>query len=357
MHKLTAIVLAGLTIGFSSSSRADIVTGAGPGGGPHVKVFDATTTSELDSFLAYSAMFEGGVRVAAGDVTGDGLSDIITGVGPGAGPHVKVFDGDTGAEVRSFFAYSPSFQGGVFVAAGDVDGDTFSDIITGADAGASPHVKVFSGQTSTELRSFNAFAPSFAGGVRVAAGDVNNDGFADIIAGAGPGGGPQVSVFDGVNGNLMLNFVAYNPLFSGGVFVAAGDVDGDGLDEIVTGADAGGSPQVKVFNGQTGTELSSFFAYDLSFSGGVRVAAGDLNGDGAADIITGAGPSATGGPHVKVFDGISGSELQSFFAYNRGFDGGVYVAARTVIPEPTSTVLLMAGYVALASLRRNRFGC
>jgi hypothetical protein len=273
------------------------------------------------------------VRVATGDVNGDGAADIITGAGPGAGPHVKVFDGLTGAEIRSFFAYAPAFVGGVFVAAGDINGDGFDDIITGVGSGG-PHVKVFDGQTGAEIRSFFAFGPGFTGGVRVAAGDVNGDGLADIITGAGPGAGPHVKVFDGLTSAEIRSFFAYDPSFTGGVFVDAGDIDGDGFDDIVTGADRGPA-HVKVMSGATGETLHSFFAFEASFMGGVRVAAGDINGDGFDDIIVGAGPGA--GPHVKVFDGVTGANLRSFFAYDPAFRGGVYVASGDVDgaePEP-----------------------
>jgi hypothetical protein len=165
--------------------------------------------------------------VAAGDVNGDGQMDIITAAGPGGGSHVKVFDGRSLEELRSFFAYGPSFTGGVFVAAGDVDGDGRADIVTGADAGSpGGDVKVFSGATGAELRSFFAFGPRFSGGVRVAAGDVNGDGRVDIVVGAGPGApGGHVKVFDGGTLAELSNFFAFDPSFAGGVFVAAGDVN------------------------------------------------------------------------------------------------------------------------------------
>jgi hypothetical protein len=127
-------------------------------------------------------------------------------------------------------------------------------------------------------------------------------------------------------GTELRNFLAFDAAFSGGVFVAAGDVNGDGLADIVTGAGAGGTPQVRVWNGSSGLELRSFLAYPPAFAGGVRVAAGDLNDDGKADVITGPGPG--GGPHVRVWDGAGGAEIGGFFPYSASFSGGVYVAAQ-----------------------------
>src|SRR5262249_59785610 len=101
------------------------------------------------------------------------------------------------------------------------------------------------------------------------------------------------------NGALVFSFFAYDVNFTGGVFVAAGDVNGDGRADIITGAGASGGPHVKVFSGADLSLLHSFMAYDPAFRGGVRVAAGDVTGDGRADIITGAG--AGGGPHVHAF--------------------------------------------------------
>ena len=174
----------------------------------------------------------------------------------------------------------------------------------------------------------------------MAAGDVNGDGVADIITGAGPGGAPHVKVFDGVTGSLIRSFLAFDPAFDGGIFVAAGDVNSDGMADLVVGADAGGAPHVKVFDGATLAPLQSFFAYDAAFTGGVRVAAGDVNGDGVADIVTGAG--AGGAPNVKVFDGKTGVEIQSFLATAPAFAGGIYVAVSSgsIAPGTMLTTLI-----------------
>src|SRR5262249_11036558 len=99
-------VTASLPGGGSASSVARLfAVGPGVGAAPQVKVYNADGSLRFN-FLAYAAGFTGGVRVATGDVTGDGIDDIVTGAGPDApGGHVKVFDGKTGAEVRSFLAY------------------------------------------------------------------------------------------------------------------------------------------------------------------------------------------------------------------------------------------------------------
>jgi hypothetical protein len=210
-----------------------IITGTGSGGGPHVRVLDGIAGASLAEFFPYDPAFAGGVHVAAGDVTGDGVADLVTAPGPGGGPHVQVFDGAalrTGSvEVTySFFAYDPSFTGGVFVAAADVNGDGRADLITSVGPGGGPHVRVFDGATGAPLAerlgSFFAYDPSFTGGVFVAAADVNGDGRADIITSVGPGGGPHIKVFDGATGITLATplgtFFAYSPGFTGGVFVA-----------------------------------------------------------------------------------------------------------------------------------------
>jgi len=314
-----------------TSHSKSFVTGPGAGAPPQVRRFTGFDRTPVDDFLAYPAQMTAGVRVATGDVNGDGVPDIITAPGPQTPGHLKVFDGNTGAEFRSFFPY-PGFTGGVFVAAGDVDRDGQSDIITGVDTGANAHVKVFSGRTLAEIRSFFAYQ-GFTGGVRVAAGDVDGDGFADIITGSGPGA-TQVKVFSGANNSEIRSFLAYSS-FTVGVFVAAGDVNGDGRADIITGVNSGA--QVKVFDGISNAEIRFLFPYGSGFTGGVRVAGGDINGDGVDDIITGAGPG--GGPHVKVLSGTNGAELTSFFAYADGFTDGVYVGGS---PSPSTC---QAGYV------------
>ena len=313
-----------------------VVTGPDDGAVPIVRLFiDTGQGIQAINVQPYRSNFRGGVRVAVGDVNGDGFPDVITGPGPGMEPLIRVFDGSTGKRLEghngNFLAFPGFFRGGVYVAAGDVNGDGKDDIIVAPDAGMPPIVRVFDGNSGDTLRSFFAYSSFFTGGVRVAAGDVNGDGTADIITGAGPGGGPQVKVFNGANFGLHKSFFAFNSNFTGGVYVAAGDVNGDGKADIITGAGPGGGPHVSVFDGASNQLLRSFFAFNSTFQGGVRVGAGDVNGDGRADIITGPGPG--GGPHVLVFDSQNLSLLHSFFAYNSDFQGGIFVAGNSRRPQ------------------------
>src|SRR5439155_1617539 len=130
---------------------------------------------------------------------------------------------------------------------------------------------------------------------------------------------------DRATGAVVRDFFAYDQSFTGGVRVAVGDVTGDSTPDIVTATGAGGGPHVKVFDGATGKVVREFYAYDAGFSGGVFVAVADLDADGKAEIVT--GPGAGIAPTVKVFSGADGSLLTSFAGFDAGFTGGVRVAA------------------------------
>lgn len=303
-----------------------IVTGSGEGGGPQVRFFDHSGTLVDSGFFAYDETLRTGVRVAAGDIDGDGADELITGPGPGGGPQVRVFKTD-GTLLSQFFAYDKNFKGGIYVAAGDVDGDGVDEIVTGVGDGGGPQVRIFDMHGNPRFTpGFFAYGKSFRGGVKVAVGDFNGDGKEEIITGAGPGGGPQVMGYTRY-GVRILNFFAYAEHIRTGVNVSAGDADGDGKVEIITGAGPGGGPQVRFFDGKgqpnpSGTK--DFFAYAEHVRSGVEIATFDFDEDGDVDIISGAGKG--GGPQVRKFDGKGSVLFHGFFAYDEAFRGGVHVA-------------------------------
>jgi hypothetical protein len=231
----------------------------------------------LGSFLAYDAGSRAGVWVAAGDINQDGFTDIITGPDSGGGPPlVKVFTGETGALHAAFMAYEGTFQGGVRLAAGDINGDSVLDIVTAPGPGRAPQVRVFDGLHLTDppIARFLAFANNYRHGLYLAVGDINGDGRADIVAGGGAGSRRLVCVFDGTNlSNTIATFEPYEAQAGDSIRVAVTDIDGDGDLEIVTATGLGGSSAPKVFDVElTPEEVDDFFA-STDFVKGLFVAA------------------------------------------------------------------------------------
>jgi CSLREA domain-containing protein len=347
-----------VTLG-QNSNPASFPIGLGDGSNGMATVVNLQANGHTVSSLSPIPGFTGPITRAVGDLNGDGIADTVWAVASRGGPRVRIIAGGSGAVLADFFAFAPSFTGGVNVAVADVNRDGKLDVIVGAGTGGGPEVKVIDGAKLTQIQAngeiatsallgdFFAYAPVFTGGVSVAAADINGDGHADIITGAGPGGGPHVKVIDGTkleqtqaNGliqdsALLAGFFAFSPTFSGGVNVAAGDFSGDAIPDIIVGAGAGGGPEVRVLDGtkltatqadgqiQQSSALADFFAYESAFLGGVRVDAVDVNGDGKLDIVTGAGPG--GGPLVKVFRATDLSLVDNFFADAQTFNGGVFV--------------------------------
>lgn len=296
--------------------------GADASGGPAVHVYDSTSGALKYSFFAYGAKFTGGVRVAVGDVNRDGIDDIVTAAGPGGGPQVRVFSGKDGSLMGSFFAYDQKFTGGAYVAVGDVNHDGYDDIITGPGKGGGPQVRVFSGEDFSVLQSYFAYGAKFAGGVRVAAGYIDTDQNADVITAPGPGGGPNVKVFSGKDGSLLRSFMAYGPAVTTGVYVAAGDMNSDGFSDIITGTGEGSAPNIKVFSGEDNTLLSTFLAGPANATAGWRVGSADADGNGVADILVAPGPG--GAPNLKAYT-LAGTLLETSPVFAPAFQGGVFV--------------------------------
>ena len=298
----------------SGEANNYIVAGLGIGSFPQLKVLK-TDGSIFKSFYAYSPHFNGAINVAAGDVNGDGNDEIITGAGEGGGPHIRIFNIE-GQVVSQFFAYEKDFRGGVNVAIGDIDNDGINEIITGKGKGGQPTVKVFDFQ-GNKKEEFFAYGENFFGGVKVAAGDVNGDGNDEIITGAGEGGGPHVRLFK-ADGTLISQFFAYNKYFKGGVNVAAGDLHGDGIAEIVVSVESNSVPTVRIFNYQ-GAMLNSFFAYEPNLLVGMNVAVGDIDNNGVSEILT--GPSIGGSSLIKVFN-LQGKLRYELLAHLQNYKGG-----------------------------------
>lgn len=285
-------------------------------------------------------------RTAVGDVNGDGVVDLIVGAGPGGGSVVTIYDGKTQAVIRTFSAFESAFTGGVFVAATDLNGDGFADYVVTPDQSGGGRVQIRSGKDGAQFIGdfFGIDDTAFRGGARASFGDVNADGVPDLVVSAGFGGGPRVAVFNGLSllpggapGRLMSDFFTFETALRNGAYVAVGDIDGDGFAELIAGGGPGGGPRVTAFSGktlitsnaQTLTQVANFFAGDSANRDGVRLAAKDLDGDYKIDLVVGLG--AAGSPQVRTFLGKSlptsgtGTADQDFNPFTTPPLGGVFV--------------------------------
>jgi len=305
--------------------------GADSGGGPLVTItFNNTDTlgngPQYLSFFAYNTSFTGGVRVALGDVNGDGNRDIITAAGPSGSPHIKVFTIDFATltvnpqPISQFYAFNlPTFKGGVYIAAGDTNNDGFDDIICGAGATGGPRVEVYGGtssgvNTTSPLNNFFAYAPKFNGGVVVTAGQRNSNAGDEVIVAPASNAGYNIRSFD-VNGlgsspRLVDDFFAFNDFKSrGGLSIAAGNLDqGAGITDLVVGT-TNNQFGVILNNEPTGIPVTNVFN---KFSGAIRAGvARNSNGQEVAVALAGPG----GSPVASIFSFETSGLVQSESAY------------------------------------------
>jgi hypothetical protein len=314
--------------------------------------YPTTPTATLSPFGTIPA----NVRTAVADVDGDGVPDTILVTGPGTPVRFAVISGkdDKTVLVPPTDPFGGNFTGGGFVSAADFDGDGRAEVVITPDQGGGPNVVLFSlkpdGTLATPKAFFALGNPSFRGGARSAAGDLNGDGVPDLVVGAGFLGGPVVEVHDGkalAAGDFATligsGFFAFDgtdaQTLRNGVFLAAGDVNGDGFADLIVGGGPGGGPRVLVLDGKTlstkgataaqAAPLANFFYGDGNSRGGVRVAATSVAGSTKADIVVGSGEGLASA--VRVYPGANVTPageptgFQDLDPFGQVLPGGVFV--------------------------------
>jgi len=313
-----------------------------------VQVLSGATGGVLHTFPGSVPDDRFGFSVAgAGDVNGDGFDDVIVGAfGVDVGVvldagQATVYSGTDGLPLLVVSGTTVNEQVGYSVSgAGDVNGDGFDDVIVGArggDPGSLPfagRATVYSGGFAPGAVLFSAYGSAvsdFFGSAVAGAGDVNADGYCDVVVGApgadpagvsaagrakvfagGPAAGTVLHVFDGTGFADRL----------GAAVAGAGDVNGDGFDDILVGVsdhDPGGvqhAGQMKLFSGASGAALvtsTGFLPHDHFAR--TLAAPGDLDGDGVPDLLGGAeqSPPAVGNGYVRVVSGANGAILHQIF--------------------------------------------
>ena len=285
----------------------------------------------------FGSGFTGGAIVARGDVNRDGIDDIIVASGAGTTARVRIWDGKT---LNLLATYTPfgSYAGGLTLAVGDVNKDGVADIAVGMAANGG-QLAVINGATGQTMRQFAPYGPGYAGGLRLGVGDINRDGYADLVAAAG-NGTRRVRVYDGVSiapggtqPKLLGGFAPFSPQFRGPANIAVADVTGDGYADVVVATGAGNS-KFQLFSGATirpGIEPTPAFT-QFAWAGdnrGLRVSfAGDADGDGLPDLVVSA---------------VGTSKTMRFLTTKLSAGGWAIADADTLDPIPGTTSGVFVG--------------
>jgi hypothetical protein len=260
--------------------RVEEVTGSSYFNGSFVRVFNKYGDSVRNGFFLYEKQYKGGNVVVKQDINKDNQVEIIV----ADKNKITIYNANK-AVIKTFYPYGQNYNYGINFSLNDYENDGFYEITTGTMKGYSPEVRVFNYLGEQQGDGFNAYQAEYKGGVNVAVCDTNGNGKQEIVTGAGYLGGPLVRIFDKNGKVLSGGFFAYNKSFRGGVNVACGDIDANGIDEIVTGAGYGGSSHVRYFNSKFEPLSPGFWAFGKDSRTGVRVVINDLDNDGAAEIL------------------------------------------------------------------------
>jgi hypothetical protein len=295
-----------------SLAPGSVVTSIGGG------VVEITTQNGRVQQIVPFAGYTGLLSVNAIDRTGEGIADglLVAVASPGAAPHIMVIDAATGRAALSFFAFDPGFLGGLSVSSGlsAIGATNTAVIVAGAGAGAQPSVSVFNAVTGRFINQFYAFAPEYNGGVNVAMSNPDSTGQSIVVVGAKTVA--HVVAFDLNQTNRpVASFLAFGANIIG-ANVSVGDLDSDGTNNIVVGAGAGGAPSVAIYSSRGQKEVE-FLAYAPGFRGGVNVGLTDFDKDGLLEVATGSAGGAPG--TLFIFDNptdVIFSAFQTSFATN-----------------------------------------
>jgi hypothetical protein len=208
------------------------------------------------------------------------------------------------------FTPFPGYQGEIRMTAGDFTGNGVTDYAFTTGAGTEAVIEIVNGATGGYLVPPTALYGGYSGGLYLAAGDIDNDGHDQLVV-AGENAPPLVLVYQVSGGGLQLQtaFVAFNdPSFTGGIRVAVGDLSGDGYADVVVST----ASQVGAIGIYSGAELAQGVAAELyptffpvpGSTLGLNVAVGNLEGDGYDDLAI---SFANGGPGVVAI--WSGAEM------------------------------------------------
>lgn len=304
--------------------RENLVVAAGAGGSPMVRVYSTARSKYFETWYAFPASWNYGVEVAVGNLDGDRRDEIVAAPGPGGDPRVRVFDAD-GSLKHEFFAYHVGFRGGVRVGTGDFDGDGIDEIVTVPGPGGSPHVRMFEADGYL-IGEFLSLDGRFTGGAFVSGVQWDGYGQEEVAVSVGEGGGPYIYVHDASNTAVIAFMQPYDAAFRGGVRVSRVRLGGTGPDGLVA-VPENGHAYVQTYqsvNGGPQLLQPGYYGLHSAYSAGASITAGDLQQKRADRTVLGSNGSTTAVIHEWTRSGSAVKHVEYPFG---GFTGPVHVAS------------------------------
>jgi hypothetical protein len=305
---------------------------------PSAKVFDLSGKVKSD-FTFFDPNYSGGVEMALGDINGDGLEEIILCPGSDSKANVKSYSA-YGVEKDQFQAFADNFSGGCYLSSADINGDSQDEVVVGAGYGGGPHVKVF--EIGKELNGFFAFSKNSRQGVRVSVQDLGSDGKAEIIAYSNYNSPATYALF-GNDGHKIAEYNLSKEFNSNGLSLAAGDYNGDGSKEFAIAGGYGNKAEIKIFD-INNKLLKTIAYYKSDYTGGLNLAAGDINGDKKDEIIV--AESFNGSGDVSAYN-FNGDRVLFFSVFAEQYSAGLKVAVGDVNGDGQTEIVAVPERVGL----------
>lgn len=296
----------------------ELIAYTGKGAPAQVALYK-TDGTRITMINAFKKSFTGGITVLATDMTGDGKKELILAPQSSAAPNVRIFN-HLGKHVRTFRAGPKQFTGGLRIASGDLDGDRKAELLVTSQSNGTSALRVYS-ISGKQKDTFNLFGKTSRGGYVVTTADLDGDGDDEVVAGTGDGLAPEIRTFSG-GGKHLKTIKPFAPSERSGMHLSAGDINGDGKDEIVVTYAAAGKSLVRVY-GANGNLVSAFYAFGNKLRGGWNTVVTDIDKDSYGDIII--APSRGTKQPVKVFNRF-GKRTMQVWPFGKKFSGGYNVS-------------------------------
>lgn len=266
-----------------------------------------------------SHIFSGFDTVKAADIDSDSFYELVLAAEPGSSPRVRIVGCD-GRVQTEFLAYESSYSSGLSLALADLNANGKKEILVAKRFNGNGMIKVFD-YKGKFIKEIPAYSRDFKGEVSLAAGNIDGQGGDEIVVAFGKGRSADIRILSGES-ELVGAFRAYEEDYLNGLNLEVANLNGlEDLSkaEIIVSPKSGKNGEIKIFNNY-GHLLNSFLAFGKNYRGEVSLSAGDLSNNGVSEIVVAAKSGAA--PHVRVFN-LEGLIIESFYAWEESFSGGV----------------------------------